>query len=69
MPSPYEPSTRPKFQKPLDGKNRQLNMRVDDHTFDLLLKLKESRGYTGRTLAPFARSLLMERIQELAATN
>ena len=64
MPSKYEPTTRLKYQKPDDGKDRQLNMRVDDDTFDLLLQVKELRGYQGRTLAPFARQLLMETLQQ-----
>ena len=64
MPSPYIPSTRAKYPKPADGKNRQLNVRVDDDTFALLLDIKKARGNDG-LVAPFARQLLMEKLQEL----
>lgn len=64
MPSKYEPTTRLKYQKPPGKQDRQVNMRVDDDTFDLLIQVKELRGYQGRTLAPFVRQLLMETLQQ-----
>ena len=68
MPSPYIPSTRVKYPKPADKKNRQLNVRVDDDTFALLLDVKKARNNDG-LIAPFARQLLMEKLQELQGTK
>ena len=64
MPTPYIPSDRIKYPKPTDGRNRQLNVRVDDDTFALLLDVKKARNNDG-LIAPFARQLLMEKLQEL----
>tara|TARA_B100001063_G_C16286844_1_gene321906 strand:- start:243 stop:449 length:207 start_codon:yes stop_codon:yes gene_type:complete len=68
MPSPYIASTRVKYPKPADKKNRQLNVRVDDDTFALLLDLKKARGNDG-LIAPFARQLLMEKLQEMTGAK
>ena len=68
MPSPYIPSVRVKYPKPANGKNRQLNIRVDDDTFALLVSVKNSRGDAG-PIAPFARELLIEKLRELTRPN
>ena len=68
MPSPYIPSTRVKYPKPADKKNRQLNVRIDDDTFDLLVSVKQARKNDG-LIAPFARQLLTEKLREIAAAN
>ena len=68
MPTPYVPSDRIKYPKPIDRKNRQLNVRVDDDTFALLLDIKKARGNDG-LIAPFARQLLMEKLQEMTGAK
>ena len=62
MPSPYIPSSRPKYPRPENGL-RQLNIRADESTFARLLQLKEQAGDTG-TIGGFARRLFAQWVAE-----
>ena len=44
MPSPYIPSVRVKYPKPANGKNRQLNIRVDEPYWIELENERDMRG-------------------------
>ena len=65
MPSTYEPSSRPKYPSTRNGL-RQINVRLNQETWDELMTLKQRSGDT-RLVGSWYRDLMAELIKrELA---
>ena len=56
MSSTYEPSTRPKYPMPRNGL-RQINVRLNEETWDELMELKQRSGDT-RLVGSWYRDLM-----------
>ena len=61
MPSTYEPSTRPKYPSTRNGL-RQINVRLNQQTWDELMELKQRSGDT-RLVGSWYRDLMAELIK------
>ena len=61
MSSTYEPSTRPKYPSTRNGL-RQINVRLNEETWDELMELKQRSGDT-RLVGSWYRDLMAELIK------
>jgi len=61
MPSKYEPSTRPKYPSTRNVL-RQINVRLNEQTWDQLMELKQRTGDT-RLVGSWYRDLMAELIK------
>ena len=61
MPSTYEPSTRPKYPSTRNGL-RQINVRLNEQTWDELMELKQRSGDIG-LVGSWYRDLVAELIK------